>query len=88
MASSEQANLGGAAAAKHNAGGWVAADVDVHPWLQVDFLTNVTIVAMTSKKGDNLDHYVTAFTVAYSYGSEFFNYTQDGQTTKVRKLFY
>ena len=87
IASSEETNLTGAAVAKKNAGGWTAAQNDVNPWLQVDFLTNVTIFKMNSWKG--LAGHVTAFTVAYCDGGMLFaNYSQDGQSTKVRITFY
>ncbi len=86
IASSEQTSHTGAAASKIYAGGWVAAENDVDPWLQLDFLTNVIIFSMNSKKG-NFTGNVTAFTVAYSDGSKFVNYTQDGQAPKVRNYF-
>ena len=86
IASSEETSLTGAAVAKKNAGGWRAAHTDVDPWLQVDFLTNVTIFTMNSWKG--LAGHVTAFTIEYSdAGMSFFNYSQDGQSTKVRIVF-
>ena len=87
IASSEETNLTGAAVARKNAGGWTAAQNDVNPWLQVDFLTNVTIVTMNLWKG--LAGHITAFTVEYSDGGVLFvNYSQDGQSTKVDMTSY
>ena len=79
IASSEQTSIGSAPAAQ--AEGWMPAENDPDPWLQVDFLTMVTLSMIRTK-----DHSggLTSFTIAYSNGSEFVNYTQDGQTTKVR----
>lgn len=86
IASSERAGNGSAASAKTGFGGWIAHENDPNPWLQVDFLTNVTIFGMISGNitgATPVADRVTSFTIAYGYASELVNYTQDGSTTKV-----
>ena len=46
-------------------GGWIAADNDTNPWLQVDFIVETSVSAIRVQVVDLLDHSVSSFTVSY-----------------------
>ena len=46
-------------------GGWIAADDDSDPWLQVDFRTNVTVTALATQGLDSGIAWLTNYTFAY-----------------------
>ncbi len=63
----------------NSTGGWIAADYDTNPWLQVDFLANVTLTSIVTQNLEGETSRVTKFTVAYGHRSENLNsYTQNG----------
>ena len=66
--------------------GWIAADYDSHPWIQVDFIVNVT-VSLLNRLPDT-DHGVTKYTISFGNdGEEFSEYKISKESTaKVRYL--
>lgn len=48
-------------------GGWIAADDDTDPWLQVDFITEATITAIRVQTADGL--FEEIFDIKVSYGN-------------------
>ena len=48
-------------------GGWIAANYDNDPWLQVDFISNVTVTAIATQGLEGGQHWVTSFTVSFGY---------------------
>ena len=62
-----------------SAGGWIARDYDANPWLQVDFIANVTLTSIVTQGIAGNTSRVTKFTVAYGFDRmNFSNYIQDG----------
>jgi hypothetical protein len=47
-------------------GGWIAADDDSAPWLQVDFIINATITAIITQGLDTGGNYVKEYTVTFN----------------------
>ena len=47
-------------------GSWIAADDDSTPWLQVDFISNVTITAIATQGLDTGGNYVKEYTVMFN----------------------
>ncbi|CAB4028312.1 Hypothetical predicted protein, partial [Paramuricea clavata] len=47
-------------------GGWIAADDDSAPWLQVDFISNATITAIITQGLDTGGNYVKEYTVMFN----------------------
>ncbi|XP_028408770.1 uncharacterized protein LOC114531336 isoform X2 [Dendronephthya gigantea] len=46
-------------------GGWIAADDDRHPWLQVDFIINVTLTAIATQGLENGTSWLTGYTLSF-----------------------
>ena len=46
-------------------GGWIAADDDWHPWLQVDFLTNLTLTAIATQGLESGNSWLTGYTLSF-----------------------
>ena len=70
-------------------GGWIAADHDGNPWLQVDFILNVTVSKWYIQGLAGKDHIVTKYTIASGDDGETFSdyKPKNQQTAKVnRKL--
>ena len=67
-------------------GGWIAADHDNEPWLQVDFIVNVTVTTLEMQGLSDSSHLVTKYTLAYGDDGETFSYykTSNQQGVKVR----
>ena len=53
-------------------GGWIAADNDNDPWLQVDFRKKVTITAVVTQGLDSGIAWVTNYTLAYGQDKDHF----------------
>jgi hypothetical protein len=64
-------------------GGWIAADDDSVPWLQVDFITNVTISGIATQGEDEGEAWVTSFEISYGYSK---NSLQDYQVDEQVKV--
>ena len=61
-------------------GGWIAADGDNNPWLQVDFRTNVTITAVVTQGLDSGFAWVTNYSLAYGQDKDHVkNYSVEGE---------
>jgi hypothetical protein len=61
-------------------GGWIAADDDSVPWLQVDFITNVTISGIATQGEDEVEAWVTSYEISYGYSKNSLqDYQVDGQ---------
>ncbi|CAB3985111.1 Hypothetical predicted protein [Paramuricea clavata] len=61
-------------------GGWIAADDDNVPWLQVDFITNVTISGIATQGEDEGEAWVTSYEISYGYSKNSLqDYQVDGQ---------
>ena len=67
-------------------GGWIAADHDSKPWLQVDFIVNVTVSSLKMQGSADTSHRVTKYTLAYGDdGETFIDYkTSNQHAAKVR----
>ena len=48
-------------------GGWIAADYDNDPWLEVDFISNVTVSAIATQGLEGGQQWVKSFTVNFGY---------------------
>ena len=46
-------------------GSWIAADDDSDPWLQVDFIVNVTISGIATQGEDEGEAWVTSYELSY-----------------------
>ena len=68
--------------------GWIAADYDSHPWVQVDFIINVTVSLLQVHGLPDTDHGVTNYTISSGNdGEEFSEYKISKESTaKVRYL--
>ena len=63
-----------------NSGGWIVADHDKHPWLQIDFIANVTVTAIATQGLDGGQHKTLNYTVSFGFDRDFLkNYTVNGQ---------
>jgi hypothetical protein len=69
-------------------GGWIAAEDDSVPWLQVDFITNVTISGISTQGEDEGEAWVTSYEISYGYSkNSLLDYQVDGQVkVKVRPV--
>ena len=68
----------------NSANGWIAAIYDENPWLQVDFIANVTITSIISQGLNGSTSRVTKFTLVHGYDRmNLKNYTENG-SAKVR----
>ncbi len=90
-ASSSKDNKSEASHARLNLdkGGWMPAEDDRNPWLQIDFILNVTITAIATQglTGTNMS-FVANYTLDFGYdGANFEDYKYNG-FTKVRILVY
>ncbi|XP_028412252.1 uncharacterized protein LOC114535069 [Dendronephthya gigantea] len=62
-------------------GAWIAAENDNNPWLQVDFITNVTITAIATQGLDGGQHWVKEYSIGFGPDNILFtNYEEDGKT--------
>ena len=60
-------------------GGWIAGDYDTNPWLQVDFIANITLTSIVTQGLEGETSRVTKFTLAYGYvPMNLNNYFQSG----------
>ena len=68
--------------------GWIAANYDSHPWVQVDFIINVTVSLLQVHGLPDTDHGVTNYTISSGNdGKEFSEYKISKESTaKVRYL--
>ncbi|CAB4032452.1 Hypothetical predicted protein, partial [Paramuricea clavata] len=52
---------------------WIAAEKDNDPWLQIDFISNVTISEIRTQGLENRSSYVTSYTLSFEIkGTEFY----------------
>jgi hypothetical protein len=49
---------------------WIAAENDNDPWLQVDFISNVTISEISTQGLENRSSYVTSYALAFGNKSD------------------
>ncbi|XP_028407274.1 uncharacterized protein LOC114529904, partial [Dendronephthya gigantea] len=62
-------------------GAWIAAKNDNNPWLQVDFITNVTITAIATQGLDGGQHWVKEYSIGFGPDNVLFtNYEENGKT--------
>ena len=62
-------------------GGWIAADEDRHPWLQVDFITNVTLTAIATQGLEDGNSWLTGYTLSFGESRhQLQNFSFKGQT--------
>ena len=67
-------------------GGWIAADDDSNPWLQVDFITNVTVSGIATQGEDAGVAWVKSYQISYGDRKHFLaDYHEDG-LVKVRRI--
>ena len=69
-------------------GGWIAADGDNDPWLQVDFRTNVTITAVVTQGLDSGFAWVTNYSLAYGQDKDQLEDYKIGGKVKVCLICY
>lgn len=64
----------------HGDGGcWRPGNSDPSPWLQVDFLQQVTVPELKTQGRESRNHWVTNYTVSYSNDNDNFqDYKQNG----------
>ena len=63
-------------------GGWIAADYDTHPWLQVDFIINATVSLLLVQRLPGTDYGVTNYTISSGNdGEEFSEHKISKQST-------
>ena len=77
-ASSSKYFLSGASNARLNLtettyGGWIAADQDSDPWLQVNFISNVTVTGIATQGLEDGQHWVNNYTVVFGYDRDSLN---------------
>ncbi|XP_028407277.1 lactadherin-like [Dendronephthya gigantea] len=48
-------------------GGWIAADYDSDPWLEVDFIANITLTSISTQGLDGGQSWVRSYTVAFGF---------------------
>ena len=61
-------------------GGWIAAENDKKPWLQVDFFTSVTVTRIDTQGSFSSTGRVTSFAVSFSTdGISFHVYKEDNE---------
>ena len=65
-------------------GSWIAADDDSDPWLQVDFLINVTISGIATQGEDEGEAWVTSYEIAYGSSKSSLQDYQIAQQIKVK----
>ena len=68
-------------------GGWIAAEDDIDPWLQVDFRTNVTVSSLLTQGLDSNTAWVTRFTLAYAHEKDDWNDYKINGLVKVKFIF-
>ena len=60
-------------------GGWIAAEDDSSPWLQVDFITNVTISGIATQGEDEGTAWTMSYEISYGdYKHVLQDYHEDG----------
>ncbi len=65
-------------------GGWIAADDDTNPWLQVDFIINVTISGIATQGENEEEAWVTSYEMSYGRSKETLQDYQVDQQIKVK----
>ena len=61
-------------------GAWVASDNDTQPWIQVDFIVNLTLKAISTQGREDAAEWVTSYEVSYGTNASFLQkYTETGQ---------
>ncbi|XP_028416913.1 lactadherin-like [Dendronephthya gigantea] len=65
------------------AGAWIALGTDMHPWLRVDFIGNVTLTAVATQGRNDADEWVTSFKLSFSMDSSNYEYYEENDVPKV-----
>ncbi len=64
-------------------GGWIPSHDDDDPWLQVDFVANVTVTAIATQGCSTEQHWVKDYTVAFGYDRNVLEEYKVGGVVKV-----
>ena len=64
-------------------GAWAYLRSDQNPWLQVDFMENTTVTAISTQGQRNFDHWVKNYTVSYSSNGTYFQFYEVNGQIKV-----
>ena len=67
-------------------GGWIAADDDSNPWLQVDFITNVTVSGIATQGEDAGTAWVKSYEICYGDHKHMLADYQEDAREKVKRL--
>ena len=67
-------------------GGWIAAENDDRPWLQVDFLTNITVTRIDTQGSSSSKGRVTSYAVSFS--SDGISFQEFKEDNKVKVAVY
>lgn len=63
----------------NHVGAWAAGDLRDNSWFQVDFRRWVKVTIISTQGREDLDEWVTKYTVTYSYDGHFLReYEEDG----------
>ena len=65
-------------------GGWIAADDDSNPWLQIDFIINVTVSGIATQGEDEGEARVTSYEMSYGCNKASLHDYQVDQQIKVK----
>ena len=64
-------------------GAWLAKGGDENPWLQVDFLENTTVTAISTQGRHDSLQFVKSYTVSYSNDGTSFKFCEESGEVKV-----
>ena len=64
-------------------GGWIPSDADNDPWLQVDFIVNVTVTTIYTQGSFDKPYFVKNYTIAFGYQRDIFEDYKVGGAVKV-----